>query len=69
MNETRVFANEPILSVEMYDLHGRLVWQRAGLNASEVLVQKENLPSGVYLLKAHFARGVGVGKVIWEFGR
>jgi len=66
VNEIRVIAEKPMLSVELYDLHGRIVWQKSGLTALELRIPRANLPSGVYCLKAKFERGFCIKKVIWE---
>ncbi len=66
VHEIRAVADKPILSIELYDLHGRVVWQKSGLNDLNVRIPRGNLPSGVYWLKAYFARGISLRKVVWE---
>jgi len=66
VNEIRVIAEKPILSAELYDLHGRIIWKKSGLNAFELRIPRANSPSGVYCLKAQFAEGLCLKKVIWE---
>lgn len=66
MNETRFFAVKSILSVELYDLNGRIVWQNGEINEREVRIPRMNLPSGIYWLRARFIQGSGVAKLIWK---
>ncbi|MFN0216089.1 MAG: T9SS type A sorting domain-containing protein [Saprospiraceae bacterium] len=64
--KTHIVATKSIFSLELYDSLGNCVQRRTGLNTLEIWLQQENLPSGIYWLKAYFERGIGVSKLIWE---
>ena len=65
-NITVYFPEGTIESVAIYNLNGQLVSTQENLNDSRVMVQRGNLPTGVYLIKALSDKGIAYGRVIFE---
>jgi hypothetical protein len=61
IDEIRISSEEPILSLALFDIRGRLVVKRL---SSSTLQGLESLPPGVYLLKIETTDGVENVKVI-----
>ena len=55
-----------IIDMEVYDMTGKLVQNYQGVNASEYVINRNNLTSGMYLVKATFEEGVQTVKVLFE---
>lgn len=47
-----------ISSLELFDTHGRVVHQQAGLGAHEITLSRNNLPPGIYTAQLHI-KGAG----------
>ena len=55
-----------ILNMEVYDMTGKLVQNYQGVNASQQVINRNNLAPGMYLVKATFDEGVQTEKVLFE---
>jgi hypothetical protein len=56
----------PIQSVRMLDLSGRTVMSLSGLHGLEIQLDRNNLPSGVYLLEVVAEKGRHLEKVMLQ---
>lgn len=63
---TVYFPESQINSVEIYNLNGQLVATETQLNDNLVTIQRNNLPAGVYVVRAQLADGVAHGKIVFE---
>lgn len=59
-------AANPIRSVRVADLNGRIVASYSGINQSIFTMPRNNLPRGTYLIQLQLDAGVSVRKVIFE---
>jgi hypothetical protein len=57
---------QSIKSIRMFDITGRQVRQMASLNTTNVQINRENLPSGIYLVQVETAAGISQMKLIFE---
>lgn len=62
----RITADAPMISIEMYDLQGRLVLQKEGLHDLEAQLQRSSLPCGMYCLRVNFETASSMVKVVWQ---
>ncbi|MEN0005398.1 MAG: T9SS type A sorting domain-containing protein [Bacteroidota bacterium] len=56
----------PIQAIEMYDLSGRMVRHIPQVNNNQIVIQRQNLNSGMYFLKMRFEEGIVTQKVMFE---
>lgn len=61
-----VEAASPILALELYDLQGRLLWQKGALRESSERIPRGHLPPGLYVLRARFEQEIRSTKITWE---
>lgn len=52
--------------IELFDASGRLVRTMYGLNHSSALINRDNLPRGLYTAKVYFAEGVLARMIVFE---
>jgi hypothetical protein len=52
--------------IELFDASGRLVRSMYGLNHSSALINRDNLPRGIYTAKVYFAEGVLARMIVFE---
>ena len=52
--------------IELFDASGRLVSSIQGINHSSAMLQRGNLPAGIYTAKVYFAEGVMARMIIFE---
>lgn len=52
--------------IELFDASGRLVRTMYGLNHSSALINRDNLPRGLYTAKVYFAEGVMARMIVFE---
>ncbi len=55
-----------INTIAIFGMDGRLYDQITNVNAESVIVQRNNLPTGIYFVKAFFNEGVATQKVTFE---
>ncbi len=55
-----------ILDLGIYDITGKLVQSHIGINTSDYSIQRNSLPSGMYLVKAKFENGIQSSKLLIE---
>lgn len=65
-NITVSFAEGTINTVEVYTITGKLVATQENVNQGTVTINRNNLPAGVYLVRAVLDKGIAYGKVIFE---
>ena len=53
-------------AVELRDVHGRLVRSYSNIRMKEFQLKREELSSGIYVLQAHFDKGIVTEKVLFE---
>lgn len=61
-----MFTEGNINTVEVYTISGKLVTAQTKLNQGSVTINRNGLPSGIYLIKAKLDRGIAHAKVIFE---
>ncbi|MCS6929789.1 MAG: T9SS type A sorting domain-containing protein [Saprospiraceae bacterium] len=59
-------GDHPILSIEIFDINGRLVRQIRGIQASSYLMPRDGLPRGMYVAKLYFAQGIASRKLLFD---
>jgi len=57
---------ENINSIAIFGIDGRLYNQVNNVNAESATIQRKNLPTGIYFVKAYFDEGVATQKVTFE---
>jgi Secretion system C-terminal sorting domain len=63
------FASEltsPIKSIELYDLSGRMMLQKTGVNSSLYQLDRGSLPDGMYIAKVKFEAGILSKKIVFN---
>lgn len=55
-----------IQDLGIYDITGKLVQFHVGINTTDFQFQRNNLPSGMYLIKARFEEGIQSSKLMLE---
>lgn len=55
-----------IESIAIFGMDGKLYGQKTAVNSEEATIQRNNLPTGIYLVKAFFQEGVATQKVVFE---
>ncbi len=63
---TLYFGAGAIKTVEVYNLSGQLVATETNLNDSRVTIGRNDLPAGVYMVRAVLENGAAYGKVVFE---
>lgn len=61
-----VAKGERIESIAIFAMDGKLMAQKKNLNTESVTIQRNNLPTGIYFVKAFFDKGVATQKVVFE---
>ena len=63
----KVVANgKNINSIAIFGIDGRLYDQITNVNAESAVIQRNNLPTGIYFVKAYFDDGIATQKVTFE---
>jgi hypothetical protein len=67
-NEVRFESEEinPMRTIELYDISGRMVAQQTNINTSNFTMQRNGLPQGIYVAKVRFDSGVLAKKLMFE---
>lgn len=55
-----------IKSIAIFGMDGRLYNQITNVNAESAIIQRNNLPTGIYFVKAYFEEGIATQKVTFE---
>ena len=55
-----------MIDLGVYDITGKLVQFNIGINTTEYTLQRQNLPPGVYVVKARFENGIQTQKLVFE---
>jgi len=55
-----------IESIAIFGMDGKLYNEMSDINATSITVQRNNLPSGIYFVKAYFAEGVATQRVVFK---
>jgi hypothetical protein len=56
----------PFRGIDLFDVNGRRVRSARNLNISEYTFDRGDLPSGMYIVKAYFEKGVRVQRLVFE---
>ncbi len=59
-------VSNPIKAVEIYDLSGRMMIQKLGVNNNMLQINRGTLPSGMYIAKVKFEKGILTQKVVFN---
>jgi hypothetical protein len=59
-------VSNPIKAVEIYDLSGRMMLQKIGVNNNMLQVNRGTLPSGMYIAKVKFEAGILTQKIVFN---
>lgn len=62
----RTDAAYPIEEIQVYDMNGRFLTAYYNINSSQYTLQRNGLPSGLYVLKLKFADGIALERLIFE---
>ncbi len=62
----RTESEYQIQDLGIYDISGKLVQFHVGINTNDFQFQRNNLPSGMYLVKARFEDGIQSSKLLLE---
>jgi hypothetical protein len=54
------------IQVEVYDLAGQRVLSQVGEGSAFLYVPRQGLPSGLYFLRVHTAKGTGLARILFE---
>ena len=67
-NEVTLTVSSEFLmqGVELFDASGRMVRSMRGINHSSVMLNRGNLPNGIYTAKVYFADGVMARMIVFE---
>ncbi|NJN77262.1 MAG: T9SS type A sorting domain-containing protein [Saprospiraceae bacterium] len=57
---------EPILSVELYDINGRLVQNHYNINNAQFIMNRNGLTPGFYIAKVRFEGGFTSQKIMFD---
>jgi hypothetical protein len=57
---------EKMKYVQLFDMTGKLVYQIKNINSNEVQVSREDLPTGLYMVKIGLNKKEIQGKLIFE---
>jgi hypothetical protein len=57
---------ENIESIAIFAMDGKLMTKISNVNSDIITIQRDNLPSGIYFVKAFFEKGVATQKVVFE---
>jgi len=57
---------ENIESIAIFAMDGKLMTKESNVNSESITIQRNNLPSGIYFVKAFLERGVATQKVVFE---
>ncbi|MCB0706172.1 MAG: T9SS type A sorting domain-containing protein [Saprospiraceae bacterium] len=58
--------DSPMLDVMVYDLSGRLLQSHMNQHTNEFILDRNNLPTGMYLVKIRFEKGMITQKLIYK---
>jgi len=61
-----ISSNEPILSVNMYNIMGNKVYESVGKPAHTIFLERQGLPRGVYFIQIQYKAGSASQSLIWE---
>lgn len=65
-NVTIAFDEGIINTVEVYTISGKLVATQENVNESSVTIKRNNLPTGIYMIRTVLDSGIAFGKVTFE---
>lgn len=57
---------ENIESIAIFAMDGKLMMKESNVNSESITIQRNNLPTGIYFVKAFFEKGVATQKVVFE---
>ena len=57
---------ENIESIAIFAMDGKLMMKESNVNSENITIQRNNLPTGIYFVKAFLERGVATQKVVFE---
>jgi len=57
---------EIIESIAIFAMDGKLMTRKTNVNSESITIQRNNLPTGIYFVKAFFDKGVATQKVVFE---
>ena len=57
---------EKIESIAIFAMDGKLMTKKTNINSESITIQRNNLPTGIYFVKAFFDKGVATQKVVFE---
>jgi hypothetical protein len=59
-------ADAPMLDVMLFDMSGRLLQSHMNVHTDYFLLQRDNIPTGMYLLRVRFEEGMVTQKLIYR---
>lgn len=57
---------ENIEHIAIFAMDGKLMAKKTNINSESITIQRDNLPTGIYFVKAFFEKGVATQKVVFE---
>jgi len=57
---------ENIETIAIFAMDGKLMMKESNVNSESITIQRNNLPTGIYFVKAFFEKGVATQKVVFE---
>lgn len=57
---------EIIQHIAIFAMDGKLMTKRSNVNSESIIIERNNLPTGIYFVKAFFEKGVATQKVVFE---
>jgi len=57
---------ENIESIAIFAIDGQLMQRETNINSESITIQRNNLPTGIYFVKAFFDKGVATQRVVFE---
>lgn len=57
---------EVIEHIAIFAMDGKLMTRNSNVNSESITIQRNNLPTGIYFVKAFFEKGVATKKVVFE---
>lgn len=64
--QATISSDEIIEAFEVYGLDGRKYQTRTSVNSTSAVIERNNMPQGVYIVKAYFEEGVASKRVIFN---
>jgi hypothetical protein len=63
---TMTSKGDLINEIKLYDFTGKLVWEESGLNTTKYLLNKQDLPSGLYVINTRLANSTRTSKIVFN---